>query len=100
MPGFVWYYCNSPGGYQRLGSIFVNLTFLHLNVREFKNFVISLPTDFGEQEFICNRLIAVNERIDTENINLANLRQQKQALMPDFLTERVRVDERDSASKT
>jgi type I restriction enzyme S subunit len=92
VPDFVSYYCNSPGGYQRLGSIFVGSTILHINVKEFKNFAIPLPQDLREQERICERLVAINERLDAENTHLAKLRQQKQGLMHDLLTGRVRVD--------
>ena len=91
VPNFVSYYCNSPGGYQRLGSIFVGSTILHINVKEFKNFAIPLPQDLHEQESICERLVAINERLDTETTHLAKLRQQKQGLMHDLLTGRVRV---------
>jgi type I restriction enzyme S subunit len=93
VPDFVSYYCNSPGGYQRLGSIFVGSTILHINVKEFKNFAIPLPKDLDEQESICDRLVAINERLDTETTHLAKLRQQKQGLMHDILTGRVRVGE-------
>ena len=91
VPDFVSYYCNSPGGYQRLGSIFVGSTILHINVKEFKNFTIPLPQDRREQESICERFIAINELLNTETTHLAKLRQQKQGLMQDLLTGRVRV---------
>lgn len=91
IPGFVSFYCNSTDGFNRLGSIFVGSTIMHINVKEFKNFTIPLPCDLAEQERICTRLVCTISRIDSGTENLDKLRQQKHGLMHDLLTGRVRV---------
>jgi type I restriction enzyme S subunit len=63
----------------------------HFNVGELRNLLVAVPSA-AEQTAITARLTSVSDRISTEEAHIANLRQQKQGLMHDLLTGRVRVD--------
>lgn len=71
----------------------------HFNVGDLRNLQVVIPSD-TEQTEIGLRLASATENIATENTHLAKLRQQKQGLMHDLLTGRVRVNRTaDSKSK-
>ncbi|MGB3117902.1 MAG: restriction endonuclease subunit S [Verrucomicrobiales bacterium] len=63
----------------------------HFNVGDLRNLQVVIPSD-TEQAEIGLRLASATENIATENTHLTKLRQQKQGLMHDLLTGRVRVD--------
>jgi type I restriction enzyme S subunit len=58
----------------------------------FRRYEIAVPTDMGEQQQIRSALLSTDETIFTLQNDLAKLRQQKQGLMHDLLTGRVRVE--------
>lgn len=62
-----------------------------INLGELRAMPIALPPP-EEQAKIGNHLAAATAKIDTEKEHLAKLRQQKQGLMHDLLTGRVRVE--------
>ena len=62
-----------------------------INLGELRAMPVARPK-CGEQEQIGGRLTSINVQIETEKEHLAKLRQQKQGLMHDLLTGRVRVE--------
>jgi type I restriction enzyme S subunit len=63
----------------------------HFNVGELRNLLVVVPSA-DEQTEITARLSSVSDRIAAEETHIAKLRQQKQGLMHDLLTGRVRVE--------
>ena len=89
-PNFVSYCCNSPSGMKRMAALFVGSTIAHINVKEFKSYLIPRPP-IPEQEECVVRLNAIREQTDIEVANLSKLRTLKTGLMQDLLTGKVRV---------
>ena len=89
-PDFVSYCCNSPSGMKRMAALFVGSTIAHINVKEFKSYLIPRPP-IPEQEECVVRLNTIREQTDLEVTNLAKLRTVKTGLMQDLLTGKVRV---------
>ena len=58
----------------------------------FRRYKITVPTDMDEQQKIRASLLSCDETLFALQNDLAKLRQQKQGLMHDLLTGRVRVD--------
>ncbi|MEI8372805.1 MAG: restriction endonuclease subunit S [Planctomycetota bacterium] len=90
-PAFVSLYCNSPLGMQRMSSIFVGSTVKHINVKEFKNFFLPMPTSCYEQTEMCGRLESVSRSIEGEIHQVIKLREIKSGLMQDLLMGKIRV---------
>jgi type I restriction enzyme S subunit len=61
-----------------------------INSTQLNRFPVALPSS-SEQERIEIRIMALNGQIDLSTQQLSKLRQQKQGLMQDLLTGRVRV---------
>ncbi len=57
----------------------------------FRRYKIAVPSDMNEQQAIRSSLLSVNETLFALQRDLTKLRQQKQGLMHDLLTGRVRV---------
>lgn len=87
---FISAYCNSEIGMQRMESIFIGSTILHINTSDLKEFKVLLPA-LDEQNAIYGRLSAINAKINTESGLLEKAKLQKKGLMQDLLTGRVRV---------
>lgn len=64
-----------------------------IGLRYFKHYRLNVPTNVDEQKKIGVMLLSSDKGIQTETAHLAKLRQQKQGLMQDLLTGRVRVDQ-------
>jgi type I restriction enzyme S subunit len=62
----------------------------------FRRYKIAVPLDMNEQQAIRSSLLSVDETLFALKHDLAKLRQQKQGLMHDLLTGRVRVDASDT----
>lgn len=66
-------------------------TFNEITLGELRKLPVAAPLEILEQKLIGNRLDECDKVIETEKAYLAKLRQQKQGLMQDLLTGRVRV---------
>jgi type I restriction enzyme S subunit len=66
-------------------------TALGVKQSEFRKVLVSHPSQTEEQEAIANRINSMEDQEATQKLHLAKLRQQKQGLMHDLLTGRVRV---------
>ena len=84
------YYCllNSTAALERVSS---GTTFLELPKRELLRFSISIPKDVDEQKEIADKLLAADEKIQSERDYLLRLQDIKLGLMQDLLTQRVSV---------
>jgi type I restriction enzyme S subunit len=91
LPEYVARYCNSALGQSDMRGIFVGSTIPHINVKDFKSFMIPLPTHAVEQQAICAAVERADRRVETEGKELAKLRFAKSGLRDDLLTGRVRV---------
>jgi len=66
-------------------------TFMEITLGDLRSLPLAAPRSMEEQELIGSRLDDCDAAIETEEAHLAKLRQQKQGLMHDLLTGRVRV---------
>lgn len=81
----------ASGSYERqLGGLSAGSGLKHIHLEHFRRFLLPLPP-LREQEEIATVTASINERLKAERLTLANFRQQKQGLMHDLLTGRVRV---------
>jgi type I restriction enzyme S subunit len=62
-----------------------------LSQNDFRNMKIYIPTDISEQKAIADILSAADEEIDVLNKKLEALKKQKQGLMQQLLTGKIRV---------
>lgn len=65
-------------------------TLAGLSQSAFEKYIFPLP-EFEEQEIICNKLISLDKKIDSEIAYLQKLQKIKQGLMQDLLTGKKRV---------
>ena len=72
-------------------NIATGTTIPTIGLRFFKHYRIKAPKDVREQQLIGSALLSLDTSIFTMETNLIKLRQQKQGLMHDLLTGRVRV---------
>jgi type I restriction enzyme S subunit len=91
LPGYIACYCNSALGLRDMSGIFVGSTIPHINVKDFKRFMIPLPSSSTEQQAICSALEHAEHWVEAEDSELTKLRLVKSGLMDDLLTGRVRV---------
>lgn len=77
---------------QQMGGLSAGSGLKHIHLAHFRRFQIPLPSP-NEQDRIAAITFATNERLASEMLLLAKLRQQKHGLMHDLLTGRVRVPE-------
>jgi type I restriction enzyme S subunit len=89
-PYFVSLYINSLKGMARLSSIFVGSTIKHINVKDFKKFVIPIPS-YTEQTEIVEKVESINQKFEIEQQKLTQLQTLKEGLMQVLLTGKVRV---------
>ena len=85
------YYClfNSTAALQRVSS---GTTFLELPKKELLRFSICIPRDVDEQKEIADKLLAADEKIQSEREYLLRLKDIKLGLMQDLLTQKVSVE--------
>lgn len=62
-----------------------------IGLRYFRYYRINIPTDVEEQKYISSALLSIDHAIFALETDVEKLRQQKQGLMQDLLTGRVRV---------
>ena len=62
----------------------------NLNVKVVREFVLPVPS-IREQTEVANRFLAVDKKLDSEELFLRKLKEIKKGLMQDLLTGRVRV---------
>ncbi|NLD35236.1 MAG: restriction endonuclease subunit S [Desulfatiglans sp.] len=69
-------------------------TIKNLSLASIRNTPITIPKDDGEQEFIANRIRAIDRKLQTEQIYLHKMQQIKAGLMADLLSgkKEVRVE--------
>ncbi|MFO1326076.1 MAG: restriction endonuclease subunit S [Rubrivivax sp.] len=91
VPEYIACYCNSALGLRSMSGIFVGSTIPHINVKDFKRYLIPMPRRRDEQQMICVALDLADRRVKAEDEELAKLRLMKSGLMDDLLTGRVRV---------
>ena len=84
------YYCLQ---YRKLEfeNIATGSTIPTIGLRFFRNYRINVPTDVKEQKYISSALLSIDCIIFSLEADVGKLRQQKQGLMHDLLTGRVRV---------
>jgi len=87
---FIAEYLNSEIGMKRLSSIFVGTTVKHINVKDFKNFLLPIPP-LSEQQKIADVLSSVDEQITHHELRKTSLEKLKQGLMQQLLTGKIRV---------
>lgn len=97
-PDFLLWAMNTAAFYRRIVSGLGATTSPHVNVGDIRKAVIARPP-LREQEMIGNFLTRQNALISVEEAHLAKLRQQKQGLMHDLLTGRVRVQVKEAEEK-
>jgi type I restriction enzyme S subunit len=71
-----------------------------IGLRFFRRYRINVPTDVEEQKHIGAALLSVDRTIWPLEANVAKLRQQKEGLMHDLLTGRVRVETQGIGSRS
>jgi len=91
VPEFVSYYCNSALGMNRMEEIFVGSTIKHVNVKEFKEYLLPLPSMEEQSQFI-ERIASIENLLETESRQLEKSIKIKKGLMQDLLTGKVRVN--------
>lgn len=89
-PDFFSAYINSDLGMARMSAIFVGSTIKHVNVKEFKGFLVPSP-DYKEQIKISKNIEEINSLIKKEQGILQILKQLKKGLMADILSGKVKV---------
>ena len=67
-------------------------TFLELPKKELERFELRLPSTTEEQREIANQILVADEKMETERDYLARLKDIKQGLMQDLLTQKVSVE--------
>ncbi|MFA6138975.1 MAG: restriction endonuclease subunit S [Sulfurimonas sp.] len=90
IPQFVSYLINSELGMNQMKTFFVGSTIMHINVADFKKYLIFLPS-IKEQKQIVKILKTQDKKIQTDETNLAKLKELKKGLMNDLLAGKVRV---------
>lgn len=90
IPNFVAEYINSDIGIKAINYILTGSTIKHINVKEFKNFFIPLPS-LKEQLLIVEKLNGLDRFIQLKSLLLLNQNHLKKSLMNDLLTGKVRV---------
>jgi type I restriction enzyme S subunit len=91
-PSFLKHLLISAKFQRSVFSLSSGTTALGVKQSEFRKVLVCHPTETGEQEAIANRINSMEDQEATQKLQLAKLRQQKQGLMHDLLTGRVRVD--------
>ena len=89
-PLYIYYFLSkSKSQLERVSS---GTTFLELPKRELNRFLIRIPKTLIEQQEISKKILAADERIQTERDYLDKLQDIKLGLMQDLLTNTVSVD--------
>lgn len=89
-PLYLYYFLSkSKSQLERVSS---GTTFLELPKRELNRFLIRIPRTLTEQQEISKKILAADEKIQTERDYLAKLQDIKLGLMQDLLTNAVSVD--------
>jgi len=89
---FLANWINSPFGKDQVLRKQGGLAQQHFNVAEFRNLLVVVP-EMSEQDATIERLSSLSSNIRKEQLLVAKLVQQKDGLMHDLLTSRVRVKE-------
>jgi type I restriction enzyme S subunit len=79
-PSFISQYLNSHIGMKRLSNIFVGSTIKHINVKDFKKFVVPLPP-LAEQHKIATILTTVDDAIEKTEAIIKQTEVVKQGVM-------------------
>ena len=96
---FVMHFLNTSMARTQVRRFEQGVTRRRTNLGNFSRVVVSHP-DIAEEERIVDLLSSASDRIKSTESVVAKLRQQKQGLMHDLLTGRVRVKVVESTSKT
>ena len=85
IPTYVCIFLNSDVGYENMKSIFVGTTIKHINVKDFKDLEISLPS-LKEQEKIVDISEHFDNRLKVYHLHHETLANLKKKLTNDFLS--------------
>lgn len=89
-PLYLYYFLeNSTSQLEKVSS---GTTFLELPKKELERFELRLPSTTEEQREIANQILVADEKMETERDYLARLKDIKQGLMQDLLTQKVSVE--------
>ncbi len=83
---------NSPRWQQKMIADAGGSTIKHIYITVIDKMLVGWPVQSSEVEAIVAKIDSANKHLGLEKLHLAKLRQQKQGLMHDLLTGRVRVD--------
>lgn len=87
---YITHFFNTTSSRNQVKRFEQGVTRRRTNLGNLRRVVIALPT-IDEQDRIIQRLLAVNKQIEAGESQVEKLRQQKQGLMHDLLTGRVRL---------
>jgi type I restriction enzyme S subunit len=91
--GFLLWAMRSARVQREISLTIKGTTFMEITLSDLRKLPVGSPKSYDEQEAIAARLDACDTAISENRTHLAKLRQQKQGLMHDLLTGRVRVAE-------
>lgn len=87
---YMYWFLNSYKNQKQMEFYIKGTTFIDINIADLRNILVLLP-ERDEQDSIAVILSSQSKLIKAEETNLAKLQKQKQGLMQDLLTGKVRV---------
>ena len=91
LPAFLFRVLSSSVFREFIDTLSAGSTIKHLYQKDLKNFEFEIPVDKKEQEAIANTLTAMDEEIETLEIERDKMIQIREGAMDDLLTGRVRL---------
>lgn len=96
-PKYLGYYMNSPSYHSQLKPYMQGIKVTSISRKNIAETMISYPTDEREQQKIADFLNNVNEVIAASEEEVANLEQQKKAVMQKIFSQEVRFKKEDGS---